>query len=167
MSSFLYSVLAQSGTGSDWNWLLTFLVVVVILAVALIVQARYSEGEAADLGHHGDETHSDEAELTPAATLEPEASSEPEENETVPEVVADNLERIEGIGPKVATLLNESGIATFAQLAEMSVDDLAGILEASKLQMMNPVSWPQQAKLAAEEDWEALEKLQNDLKGGR
>ena len=39
MSSSLYSIMAQSNTGSDWNWFLTFIVFVVILAVALIVQA--------------------------------------------------------------------------------------------------------------------------------
>jgi hypothetical protein len=32
--------------------------------------------------------------------------------------------------------------------------------------MMNPASWPQQAKLAAAGEWEALQEFQEALKGG-
>jgi hypothetical protein len=33
--------------------------------------------------------------------------------------------------------------------------------------MMSPEGWIEQADLAAQEDWEGLEKLQTELKGGR
>lgn len=79
----------------------------------------------------------------------------------------DDLKVIEGIGPKVARLLNEAGIFTFAQLAEADPAQLKQILEAARLQMMDPTSWPDQARLAAVGDWEALKQMQDSLKGGR
>ena len=79
---------------------------------------------------------------------------------------SDDLKKIEGIGPKVVTLLKEYGIETFSQLAEIPVEELSEILDAANLHMMNPASWPQQAKLAAAGEWEALQEFQEALKGG-
>ena len=78
-----------------------------------------------------------------------------------------SIEKIEGIGPKVSSLLNEAGIFTFAQLAGAELPKLESILDAAKLQMMNPATWAEQARLAAAGDWETLDKLQDDLKGGK
>lgn len=80
---------------------------------------------------------------------------------------ADDLVKIEGIGPKVAKVLSEAGITTFAKLAESTVGDIQGILTEAGLKMMNPETWIDQAKLAAAGDWKALEKLQAKLVGGR
>lgn len=82
---------------------------------------------------------------------------------------ADNLRKLEGIGPKVAQLLNESGILTFEQLAQIEVDQLRTILEEAgpPFKGMDPASWPEQAALAAKEDWDALKTLQDELDGGR
>ena len=101
----------------------------------------------------------DEPESTPAPTPAPTPTPTP----TVP----DNLRRIEGIGPKVAGILNGAGIATFAQLADTSVEQLRAILEAEGLKFMKPDTWPEQAALAARGDWDALQNLQEQLKGGR
>ncbi len=79
----------------------------------------------------------------------------------------DVLKKLEGIGPKVESVLNDAGISTFAQLAKADVENLREILVAAKLQMMDPSSWAEQAKLAAKGDWDTLEKLQDDLQGGR
>jgi predicted flap endonuclease-1-like 5' DNA nuclease len=172
MSSLLFSILAQTetGTGSDWNWLLIFIVFVIILVIALVIQARFSTIEAEELAHethHEEDTHEEaEPELAPVAvTEEPELESEVPDLEDAAE--SDDLKQIEGIGPKVADLLSENGITTFSQLGDKPVDELMEILETAQLQMMNPESWPQQAKLAAAGEWEALEKLQDELKGGR
>jgi predicted flap endonuclease-1-like 5' DNA nuclease len=171
--------MAQSNTGSDWNWFLIFIIFVVLLAVALIVQAIFSKEEADELAFHEEEDHHQvepeseaEAEVEPEPEPEPEveAKAEPEpEPKPEPEVSPepDDLKKLEGIGPKVASLLNENGITTFAQLADTPVEKLQEILEANKLQMMHPGSWPKQARLAADGDWEAFEKLQDELHGGR
>lgn len=96
----------------------------------------------------------------PAASEEAETSHKPEN------LAPDELKKIEGIGPKVAGVLNEGGILTFQQLAEASTERLNELLDAAGYQYMNPASWPEQARLAASGDWEGLKTLQDSLKGG-
>jgi hypothetical protein len=79
----------------------------------------------------------------------------------------DNLEIIEGIGPKVARLLNAAGIVSFDDLAHASPDKVAEPLKAAKLTMMDPAGWIEQAKLAAKGDMDGLKKMQDAMKGGR
>lgn len=83
------------------------------------------------------------------------------------EVVADDLVRIEGIGPKVAKVLVHAGITTFEDLAQAKAADVQRVLDKAGMQMMNPEGWIDQAKLAAQGNWDGLEKLQKKLKGGR
>ena len=80
---------------------------------------------------------------------------------------ADDLAKIEGIGPKVAKALNEAGITTFEALSNTSVEDIQKALQDAGLRMMDATTWPEQAKLAAAGDWDALKKLQDKLSGGR
>jgi len=79
------------------------------------------------------------------------------------------LEKIEGIGPKISKLLNARSIYTLADLAKANVDELQQCLEEAgpQYRRANPATWPEQARLAAEGNWEALHALQADLKGGR
>jgi len=81
----------------------------------------------------------------------------------------DNLKLIEGIGPKIEGLLNDAGIITFEELTATKVDFLKAILEdaGSRYKMHDPSTWAEQAGLAHKEEWDALEKLQEELKGGR
>jgi predicted flap endonuclease-1-like 5' DNA nuclease len=80
----------------------------------------------------------------------------------------DDLTQIEGIGPRYRDALTAAGITTFAQLAETSQETLeqaaedAGMRRAASME-----TWREQAALAARGDWEALEKLQESLSGGR
>jgi hypothetical protein len=80
---------------------------------------------------------------------------------------ADDLVRIEGIGPKVAKVLARAGITTFEDLARAEPENIQVILSKAGMQMMNPEGWIDQAKLAMNGDWVAFEKLQGELKGGR
>jgi predicted flap endonuclease-1-like 5' DNA nuclease len=80
----------------------------------------------------------------------------------------DDLTKIEGIGPKINSLLHSAGVYTFGQLAAAAVSSLEQILEDADLAALaNPDTWPEQAKLAAADDWSALQVLQDKLKGGR
>jgi predicted flap endonuclease-1-like 5' DNA nuclease len=83
------------------------------------------------------------------------------------QVEADNLTKIEGIGPKVAKALSDAGISTFEALANSQVEDIQKILSDAGLKMMDATTWPQQAKLAAEGDWDSLKQMQDELSGGR
>ena len=79
----------------------------------------------------------------------------------------DDLIKIEGVGPKVASVLKQAGITTFETLANADPTEVQRILNEAGLQMMNPEGWIEQARLAAQGDWAALERLQGELKGGR
>lgn len=83
-------------------------------------------------------------------------------------VVEDDLTMIEGVGPKIAEVLNANGVHTFAQLGDAEVDDLRAILlEAGPgYHTADPSSWPRQARLAANRDWVKLQALKEQLVGG-
>jgi large subunit ribosomal protein L21 len=83
-------------------------------------------------------------------------------------VEPDDLKKIEGIGPKIEGILHEAGILTYAQLAAADVSYLEKVVrEDAGIRVAFPTTWPEQAKLAADGLWDTLEKLQEDLKGGR
>jgi predicted flap endonuclease-1-like 5' DNA nuclease len=112
-----------------------------------------------------------ELKAEPAQEEEPSASEpEPQEAAATQEEAGDDLRRIEGIGPKLASVLGEAGIQSFAALADTDVSRLEQILEEADprlLRLANPSTWPEQAALASAGDWEALDALRSELKGGR
>lgn len=81
----------------------------------------------------------------------------------------DDLKIVEGVGPKIETLLKEGGISTWAELAEASEERLKEILDAAgpRYQIHDPSTWPAQAKFAAEGKWDELKEYQEVLIGGR
>lgn len=81
----------------------------------------------------------------------------------------DDLTKIEGIGPKAATALQEGGVKTFAKLAKSTPEELKDILEKSggHFNALDPATWPEQAELAAAEKWDELKVLQDKLIGGK
>lgn len=81
----------------------------------------------------------------------------------------DDLKIIEGVGPKIETLLKEGGINTWAELAEASEERLKEILDAAgpRYQIHDPSTWPAQAKFAADGKWDELKEYQEMLIGGR
>jgi predicted flap endonuclease-1-like 5' DNA nuclease len=80
----------------------------------------------------------------------------------------DDIIIIEGIGPKIKELFNQNGISTFTQVAKLSVAEMSAILDkgGSRFKMANPGSWAEQARLAANNQWTALKKLQDELYAG-
>jgi len=80
----------------------------------------------------------------------------------------DDLELIEGIGPKINELLQRAGIGTFAKLAASPAATIQQILDAagSNFRLANPGSWAKQAALCVSSDWAALRKLQDELIAG-
>jgi len=80
---------------------------------------------------------------------------------------ANDLTSLEGIGPKVAKILNSAGIHSFADLAKANDKEVDKVLDDAGLHMMDSAGWIEQAKLAAKGDTEGLMKLKDELKGGR
>jgi hypothetical protein len=129
----------QSNQGFGWIWW-------VLLAILLVVVIWWLFGRRT--GEQGVESPPSLAQIEEART-------------------PDDLTKLEGIGPKVARVLNDAGIVTFEALSRTNPADIQKALNAAGLQMMNPQGWIEQASLAARGDWQALEKLQGELKGGR
>ncbi len=77
----------------------------------------------------------------------------------------DDLKKIEGIGPKIASVLNEAGIMTFAELAKTKPAKISEIIAEVRGNHV-PDTWPKQAKLAADGKWDELKKWQDELNGG-
>ncbi len=98
-------------------------------------------------------------------TSKPEAPEEESPAGVEPE--PDDLTRVEGIGPKMSSVLAEAGVVTFGQLAEREPDALKRVLREEGLQFADPSTWPEQAALAAKGAWDELDALQEELSGGR
>jgi len=138
-----------------WGWVL-ILLLVVLLALLLVWwqrrRSRAKEMPAVEMG----------AEIPVRIAAAPPSTPQPAA------LAPDDLTRIEGIGPKISSLLQAAGITTFAQLAATDVSRLKKILAEARLTALaDPTTWPEQASLAAAGKWEALKRLQSELKGGR
>lgn len=100
----------------------------------------------------------------PVAVAEPAAIEEVVEAQE-----KDDLEKIEGIGPKISDVLVAAGITTFAQLAAATPEAIREHLDnaGSQFASHDPATWPKQAQLAADGKWDELKTLQDELLGGR
>jgi predicted flap endonuclease-1-like 5' DNA nuclease len=82
----------------------------------------------------------------------------------------DDFTHILGIGQKISSILINAGIKSFSKLATTEVNHIRDILEKENpalLKLSDPTTWPEQARLAAEGDWDALSNLQNSIKASK
>ncbi|MDB9881697.1 50S ribosomal protein L17 [Bacteroidia bacterium] len=96
------------------------------------------------------------------------AAAKSEESESA-EVSADDLTKIEGIGPKMASVFTAAGISTYADMASKTTEDLRAVLDAAEgnFASHDPGTWSEQAKMAADGKWDELKKWQDELDGGK
>jgi predicted flap endonuclease-1-like 5' DNA nuclease len=86
----------------------------------------------------------------------------------VPVGKPDNLQRIEGIGPKISTVLVGAGIRTYEQLASTDVATLSGVLRQGGLRSAPSLAtWGAQAALLAKGDDEGFAALTGELVAAR
>jgi predicted flap endonuclease-1-like 5' DNA nuclease len=80
-----------------------------------------------------------------------------------------DLKIVEGIGPKIEALFNDSGIRTWQALSETPTEKLQTILDAAgeNYAIHNPSTWSKQALLAYEGKWQELKDWQQGLMGGK
>jgi predicted flap endonuclease-1-like 5' DNA nuclease len=142
----LQGLFQESGANTSLSWLLWVALAFFVLMMLVGWLTSRNKGSEVEVAHGAQEEHA-----APAA----ESKS------------ADDLTTLEGIGPKVAKVLNNIGIMSFADLAGAEAAKVQETLNASGMQYMNPEGWIEQAKLAAAGDTEGLAKLQDELKGGR
>ena len=115
------------------------------------------------------------ATATPADAITTEAHvAEVVEVEETPAAVAtpamgDDLTIVEGIGPKIAELLNNAGITTFAQLADADDATVQQVLTEAgpRFNVHDATTWNEQAALARDGKTDELKALQDRLKGGK
>ncbi|MDT0559658.1 50S ribosomal protein L21 [Ichthyenterobacterium sp. W332] len=108
--------------------------------------------------------------VEPKAKAEPKAAApKPVAKKAAPKKAtgkADDLKKIEGIGPKIASTLVEAGVATFADLAKSKPEAISEIISGVRGNHVTD-TWPAQAKLAAEGKWDELKEWQDKLDGGK
>ena len=79
----------------------------------------------------------------------------------------DNLQLLEGIGPKVEAALHAAGIYTFQQLAGTSPAEVQRILREQNVRAVAPVTtFPTQAYIAARGDIHELKEIQSRIQNG-
>lgn len=137
------NILSQASGAPWWSWL----IIVILTIILLLLFWRWLSFTKTEVGK----------------PLEEETTRAPEEIPILP----DNLELLEGIGPKISSLLKAAGIKTFKQLANTEVSQLQKLLDEANLRIADPTSWPEQARLAAAGKLDELEAFQKELKGGR
>lgn len=82
---------------------------------------------------------------------------------------ADDLKKIEGVGPKIAEILTNAGLGTFEAVSKATPEQIGEILAeaGNRYKMHDPTTWPKQAELAAAGKWDELKAWQDELDGGR
>lgn len=178
LSAFSHPLSEAEETGNPWwMWLLIVLALIAFAAFAIWWWR----------GSRSEEEHEGAAEVSASASAASEAS---EASEATAATVAaaeevavqltlpaeeekptepDDLTRVEGIGSKISSVLQAAGINTYTALASTDAAQIRLILgdeSPNLLRLADPTTWPQQAELAAAEDWDRLDQLQDRLKGG-
>lgn len=74
---------------------------------------------------------------------------------------ANDLELIDGIGPKIEELFHQRGVTTFTQVAAMSVAEMKAILDAggSRFSLADPTTWARQARMILDNRWDEFKSL--------
>ncbi len=80
----------------------------------------------------------------------------------------DDLTVVEGIGPKIAEIIEADGIGTWRALSRVESSHIKGLLDAAgpRFQMHDPGTWPEQAGLLADGRWDEFKALSEVLDGG-
>jgi small subunit ribosomal protein S2 len=143
-------------------------------AIAAGLEERKSEKQSVKEGASDETTPQDKSpkvekkaeKETVVATKAPE--KEKKEVKKAAKEDSDNLTKIEGIGPKAAEALIKAGIDSYATLAETDAEKIKEILTeaSSRMAHLDPGSWPKQAEMAAEGNWDELKAWQDKAKGG-
>ncbi len=80
-----------------------------------------------------------------------------------------DLKVVEGIGPKIESLLKAAGMNTWVDLSKATVPQIQEVLTAAgdRYRLADPKTWPKQAELAANGKWTELKEYQDFLSGGK
>ncbi len=158
---------------------LLFIVIVLIIAAILGFLIGYYLRKRKDAAEDKskDALKSDESENILTASADTHEIIEKVNYETAvaeeimeAEIGLNDLQIIEGIGPKIEKLLRRSSIDTWKKLADGDAEVISEMLVAEggdRYKMHDPTTWSKQALMAHEGKWKELKDLQDELLGGR
>ncbi len=161
-SLLLFPLAAGNNSGPTWfTWLL---IIIVVILLIWFLWRWFTRPKSTQNQPVKPATPVVKASPPPVSPMVPAAPAAPVS--AAPQK-PDDLTVIEGISPKISSLLQAAGINTFLQLSGADSSRLSQITNASGLQFVDTATWPEQAKLAADGKWDELKVLQDNLKGGR
>jgi predicted flap endonuclease-1-like 5' DNA nuclease len=106
----------------------------------------------------------------PTANFTPQAqAAEYAPPEYAPRPIPDDLTVIEGIGHQVQEALNQAGVFTFKQVADLNAQELYQIVKVEQGVRIigDPATWSKQAQYLVDGDKAGLQAYQTKLIGGR
>ena len=110
-----------------------------------------SKGDWQGLMKYNNQAARSRSAAAPAAAAPAAAAAEP----------AQDLTQIKGIGPRIASILNDGGITNYGQLEHANGGDLRQIIATGgALPPATIDSWPTQASYASRGDWSGLRVVQ-------
>ncbi|HEX9955646.1 MAG TPA: 50S ribosomal protein L17 [Fibrella sp.] len=115
-----------------------------------------------------DVTSAEVVDETPATLVSEEVGTEAEATPATA-ATGDDLKLVEGIGPKIAELLNNAGVTTFAQLADASDETVQAVLTEAgpRYNTHDATTWNEQAALLRDGKMDEFKALTDRLKGGK
>lgn len=137
---------------------------IALLAIVILFFARRQK-QGTDQSPAGDDQPA--ADVVDVPEESPPAPVGPSPYLPAPEGEADDLRRIKGIGPKLAARLSELGVYHYRQIADWTPQQLAAIDQELGQFSGRPErdQWQSQARLLADGDIKAYEKLHGKLGG--
>ncbi|MCB0208165.1 MAG: hypothetical protein KDJ52_02475 [Anaerolineae bacterium] len=131
----------RSSEISFWIWAVPLIFVVSIAVIITLRKQREVVTEPLDVRFEPPKPAIDSVTVATSRVSTPVAES------VTISTQPDNLKKIKGIGPKIEKLLNDHGITTFLQIAEMKADEIQALLDTVDwTDFANPTTWPEQAK---------------------
>jgi predicted flap endonuclease-1-like 5' DNA nuclease len=131
-----------------------------------------AEDELMDLDEPAPVARGDEGSRADAATPDDSGQGDDGDDERTRAVGTsrgrpDDLLLIEGIGPRVSTIVYAAGFRSFADLAAADPERLRSVLADAGIKNLDPSTWAEQARLAAEGRMDELKELQGQIKNGK
>lgn len=158
---------------------LLFIIIVLLIAAILgfLIGYYWRKWKAAEELKSAEPAGADESENILTASAETHEIIEKVNYETAvaeeimeTEIGLNDLQIIEGVGPKIEKLLRRSSIDTWKKLADGDAEVIREMLiteGGARYKMHDPTTWSQQALLAHNGKWKELKDLQDELLGGR